>query len=639
MIEVWINDMLLDLRPTDVVALTKQINDIAEIQKRNADFTNRFQAPATPNNRLIAQMLNVPGNTSSIPYKYGKAKIISDGIIIANGATALCVETKNQSIYEYIIYAGNYDLYSKILDKYITDLDWSDLVHGFSKAEYYNSWSNTDGYIYPIAETLDGTLRTGGQAGRGVDIRYQVPHVFVKTIWERIFKEAGLEYYGDFFEENETFKNELVPACSNRGLLITDDFIARYTTPAINYNRNDYNYYEITQKIEPNIIDTDTLLGWNNSNKRYYAQKYGLFTFNFELKTRFSYLHKIRLEIRVNGSWVYRQDFDVNFYDIYFQEFTHSITHTQILDNYDYVEFYFILIPIEIAYSYPTVGWYDTATVSVKNEVTSHYRQTIDFKYNLPKVLQKDFLTAIMQQYGLLYRLDINNRYEFITIDDLLNGKAGISDLSYNYNSESSETYRIGSYGKLNDFTYRYYSKDLLGENYADALFPIDIDDLNNKSEVVGSNIEACGDYLTLQAAGKIASIHVYEKSEDYYKIKENNELKTVLLNRTVGLYLILYDDNTSIYRYIDTDELVPFVKFAPLHWQVLMEEYYPSFIKLVQKPVKKNVSIMFNSMDIYFLNMFKIIYLEQYQSYFYLNKINNFIAGKPSDCEIIKIN
>ena len=211
-VEVYIADLKLDLKEEDTVALTKQINDIAEIQKRQADYTNRFLCKRTPNNMAIAEMLNVPGNTSTRPYKWASARIVSNGIPVTNYGIALLQETKNREEYEYIIYAGNYDLFSKIDGKYITDLDWCDLIHTFDITQLYLQADRTENYIYPVAETMDGKMNNRNSNPDEIDIEYQVPHVFVKTIWQRIFNEAGLEYHGNFFATNTMFNNELVPA-------------------------------------------------------------------------------------------------------------------------------------------------------------------------------------------------------------------------------------------------------------------------------------------------------------------------------------------------------------------------------------------------------------------------------------------
>lgn len=614
-VEVYIAGLKLDLKEEDTVALTKQINDIAEIQKRQADYTNRFLCKRTPNNMAIAEMLNVPGNTSTRPYKWAAARIVSNGIAVTNYGIALLQETKNREEYEYIIYAGNYDLFSKIDGKYITDLDWSDLLHVFTSDNWIGSWGNTDGYIYPIAETLDGKFKTVQTGGDIVDIRYQVPHVFVKTIWQRIFDEAGLEYHGTFFSTDTNFINELVVADAN----VFDSDTFHYTNidnTALNYGTSIIGNYTVLKTGKYVIkMDSDIYLT-RHGGADFVIKRNGLIIFEYNIESAECSLSPYR-NYSANAEW--------------YQEFF----------NGDVIE-----VSIRVvgngSCGFPSLGIYYTNSYSVDIQIGSAYlfNDNIDFSSYLPKILQVDFLKAIMQQYGLLYQLNNDGRYEFIRIEDLLNGESGINDLSSKYHKETSETYRIGSYGITNLFKYKYYDKDLRGEVYANASFLTNIDNLENENTVIDSIIEACGDYQVLQVAGKIAAIHSYEKqSDDKYHLRLNDKLKTVILNKSNGFELTFYDSDVHIYGQSYTSWVIPYVKFTPLHWQNLLNLYYPKFILMIQKPVKKKVLIWFTPIDIYFLDMFKIIYLKQYQSFFYLNKINNFLPGKLSDTEIIKIN
>lgn len=650
--EVYINDMKLDLKPKDVVALTKQINDIAEIQKRNADFTNRITAERTPTNNAIAEMLNLPGNTSTRPYKYGRAKIISNGITIASSGIALLVETKNQKVYEYIIYAGNYDLYSKILDKYITDLNWEDLIHIFTMDNAYAARNNTSGYIYPIAETLDGRLSQ--YQPWVIDMRYQVPHVFMKTIWQKIFEEAGLEYYGDFFDTFE-FKNKLVAADRNyyKDVAIALD----------NYNgvRTANDSFGCASGCTDNPIvfnmDVDSepvpSTSYNSTTNQYTVAEGGEFQFTVTIDYQAYFLWEIIVEIKVNGSTVsstvtepHQRNYPLP--DVGTVTASASLT----LQRGDVVTITYICDNDNDTggTSYP---WATITNVDLKIQQLSVklflYNSIVDFSNNLPKIKQLDFLISMMQQHGLIYRMDIYGKYEFITIDDLLKGVAGKQDFSLKLHAETSEVYRIGSYNKINNFTYAYYDEDLLGSKYADASFNIDIDDLNKEAQIIGSSIQACGDYLLFDTWQRIASLHSYKNNADStqppnFELNDNNRLKTVMLNRRVisngatHYNLRVYTLSGFTGMGIGNIEY-PVAQFTPLTWQNLMTEYYPTFIKMVQKPVKKKVFLWLTPIDIYSLNMFKIIFLQQYQSYFYLNKVNNFIAGKPSDCELIKIN
>lgn len=652
MIEIFIDNNRIDLFTKDAIALTKQINDIAEIRKRQADYTNRFSIPKTPNNMAIAEMLNVVGNTSTKPYKYSNASIISNGITITDSGIALIQETKNRQAYDVIIYAGNYDLYSRIKDKYITDLDWSDLEHLFDKYAYQaNSVVTTiEDYIYPILETLDGRLTKTTTSLLRVDLNYQVPCVFVKAIWRRIFEEAGLEYSGDFFTDNETYNKEVVPACRNWAKDITDPL----------------DFFKGNNPLEPNAeisAGTDSIVNhivWANTNispspnfstatGKYTVPEDGTYLFTLRSRLAISYLHIQQFRVTINGvvsGTFSRAELNIELvFGVLIRETNLQLEHQ--LRTGDVIEFF--------------TDFYDGGPINATElEITNYeleiqqtkrepiaYDSVIDFSKWLPKIKQIDFLKAIMQQYGLIYQRDATGKIKFITIDELLNKVGGISDYTKKLHAENSETYRIGSFFKNNYFRYEYHESDRIGTDYADSSFPIDIDDLEEEGDLVDSIIQASGDWLLFDGWEKIASIHAYRNSESdvtkppIFTINDNNKLQTIVLDAAPTEAIQIYDSlsDTVLEDLIYSADTLAVGKFLPLHWETLKTEYYSKYITTVQKPVSKKVSLWLTPIDIYFLDMFKVVYLEQYQSFFYLNKVSNFQAGKLSECELIKIN
>ncbi len=648
--EVYIAGQKLDLKEKDVIALTKQINDIASIQKINADYTNRIICERTPNNIAIAEMLNITGNVSTRPYKYATAKVVSDGITIVLNGTALLVETKNQKQYEYIIYAGNYDLYSKILDKYITDLDWSDLVHTFNVANWKSSWLNTQGYVYALAETLDGRLSSFGYGAPAnsirIDLGKQFPWVFVKTVWQRIFNEAGLEYYGDVFSDLK-FDSQIMLAARD----YTKDLVFEFD----NYNGvRDENYEfgcdncndnPVTFNLE---VDSEPLSSpnYNSATNEYTAPFGGEYQFTFTIDCYARFLWEVIVVIKKNGT-INTQIITEPQIRSYPFPTAKTVTATSVvtLQQGDVVTV--SLVCDNSNDSHPSYPWGMITNVDYKiqqlNTKLFLFNTTIDFSKLLPKIKQIDFLIAIMQQYGLMYRVDNEGKYQFIKIDELLNKKQGFYDWSDKLDSESSEVYRIGNFSKDNLFTYNYNDKDLLGNNYADGSYGISIDDLPLSGETISSIIEACGDYMIYDNWNTIASVHAYKNTVSdaslppKYELQEVN--KMIVAQKLVHNVEYMTYGNDSEYLGFDFNETQAIAKFSEFHWNKLIEENYGKYIKLVQKPLVKTVKIWLTPIDIYFLDMFKLIYLRQYQSFFYLNKVSNFVAGKLTDCEIIKVN
>ncbi|HPN17892.1 MAG TPA: hypothetical protein PK546_00045 [Chitinophagales bacterium] len=649
-VEVYIADLMLDLSPSTVVALTKQINDIAEIQRRQADYTNRFLAPWTPKNKIIAEHLNLPGNNSTRPYKWSTARIIMNGITITNFGIAILTETLPGEHYEYIIYAGNYDLFSKINNKYITELDWSDLEHVFNYTNWKNSWTNTEGFIYALAETLDGRLTYYTNATPSgsirIDLGKQFPWVYVKTIWDRIFSEASLEYEGDIFSE-PLFTEEIVFAGRDYTKDVTTPFDkfqgnTNYTPPYLQWLFATPPISPVLQKIDIGTL-TIASANFNISTDKYTVAESGNYQFTMKANMGIEAIEFVRFKIYVNGVLRQTESYAVNIANAFYTTYNFELTTNILVAKNDEVEFYYELDNIFTNYAIAVrIGYFIITVMQTSREVIQ-YGSTIEFSKILPKIKQLDFLKAIMQQYGMIYKINNNGTYSFITINELIKGTAGKLDYTKKLSREKSETYSIGNTGKKNYFKYQYSENDKLGTAYADKEINIDIDNLQDEAPLIDSIIQAAGDYLFYDNWQKIASVHAYNNSESnetlppIYKLNENNKLiiaRKVIHN--VDYYTV---GNGNIYLTFEFNENQAVAQFKDYHWQELTDLYYQEYIKIIQKPVKKIVQFWLTPIDIYFLDMFKIIYLEQYQSYFYLNKVNNFLPGKLSDCELIKIN
>jgi hypothetical protein len=198
--ELWLEENKIEL-PTKSVYQTLQINDLAELKDRQANYTNRFKIPMTPNNMRALDYLGVSGNTSQLPYRKVSAKLVVGGIeLISNGYAQIKSAGGN---YQVVIYDGNFPLYDEIKGKTISSLDLQDLNHYLTIPTYQNSFSNTEGYIYGIGNF--GYSSVSSQ----INIERQAPSVFVHTLWDKIFTEAGFTYSGDIFQD-ESFLSEVI---------------------------------------------------------------------------------------------------------------------------------------------------------------------------------------------------------------------------------------------------------------------------------------------------------------------------------------------------------------------------------------------------------------------------------------------
>src|SRR5215469_15408241 len=89
-LQLYINDQLADLSDDSPVALTFQINNLAEVQNQQGNTSNQFKLPLTQRNRRILGFPDDVAFTTQAPYTQYPAKLVQDGLeIIPYGVAEL----------------------------------------------------------------------------------------------------------------------------------------------------------------------------------------------------------------------------------------------------------------------------------------------------------------------------------------------------------------------------------------------------------------------------------------------------------------------------------------------------------------------------------------------------------------------
>ena len=81
-LQLYINDQLVDLSNDSPIALTFQINNLAEVQNQQGNTSNQFKLPLTQRNRQILGFPDDIAFTTDLPYRKYQAKLIQDGLEI-----------------------------------------------------------------------------------------------------------------------------------------------------------------------------------------------------------------------------------------------------------------------------------------------------------------------------------------------------------------------------------------------------------------------------------------------------------------------------------------------------------------------------------------------------------------------------
>ena len=165
-IQLFLNDKPVDLSDDSPIALTFQINDLAEVKNQQGNTSNQFKLPLTQNNRAILGFADDISIQSQTPYTTLKAKIIQNGIEILPNAIAEINEIDDDTA-SITILSGNVDFFDalggQIADmgdstsqwsNYGSNLPWKPFDHRWNLDNVANSQKNTeqDGWIYPIVD-------------------------------------------------------------------------------------------------------------------------------------------------------------------------------------------------------------------------------------------------------------------------------------------------------------------------------------------------------------------------------------------------------------------------------------------------------------------------------------------------------
>lgn len=158
MVELLVDNEPLDL--TEKFLMSFQVADISDIERRQGDFTYEFDLPATQKNkRLLKRSHTIFG----YPYQFIEAWIRSSADIKKGFIQVM----EYNGAFKANFFSGNANWIALIGDKLLSDLNLSKWDHDYTRANVIDSFSHTEGYIYPLMNVYSGPEREAyiGMAG------------------------------------------------------------------------------------------------------------------------------------------------------------------------------------------------------------------------------------------------------------------------------------------------------------------------------------------------------------------------------------------------------------------------------------------------------------------------------------------
>lgn len=171
------------------IEVEKQIKLFEDISTTDGDFSYQFELPKTLNNTRILQN-PFPDNISKPVYQRINADLLSNsGAELYKGYLRI---ERVTNVYAASFFAGNNNWFAEITGL-LSDLDLDRYDVEQTEENIIASWSATEGIVFPL-------LDNGGLITRSfpeVKIEDFVGAFYVKTIFSKIFTEAGIKIQGE----------------------------------------------------------------------------------------------------------------------------------------------------------------------------------------------------------------------------------------------------------------------------------------------------------------------------------------------------------------------------------------------------------------------------------------------------------
>lgn len=192
------------------IPLTKESYDPNNPQKRLTDFSKTITLPESKQlNQILEHAFDVNVSFQTFnPNKKTSYRVVQDGVTLLNGFCQLksINEIDGKVTYSIVATGQIGDLFEKIKDLKLSDIDFADLTHTYSQANVVASWTPTlgTGYVYPMIN-LGG--RTNFIYWNVTDFK---PAIFLKEYIDRIFAAQGYTINSNFFHTT-LFKSLIIP--------------------------------------------------------------------------------------------------------------------------------------------------------------------------------------------------------------------------------------------------------------------------------------------------------------------------------------------------------------------------------------------------------------------------------------------
>lgn len=264
--QVYLSDDIdiaeLDTENIDISAVFELL-DITDISNKNSDLKQISFKGTKNNNNVFGSFFDLGRSSdfdlqNKLYFNYNPLRVVTclvyqEANLIFKGSLRLydiTIDRNGGLVYQTILTAALIDMKTALQDKYLADLDFTDLKHRYVISAITNSWnvsterySSTSGYtsapfaygsgyVYP---NIDYGHFTGSTDVNNINFKNFKPAIYAKEYLDRIFNQPVLSGYtyeikadADF---KEMFNHLIIPDTQEKLVYVTSGITSTYSKP------------------------------------------------------------------------------------------------------------------------------------------------------------------------------------------------------------------------------------------------------------------------------------------------------------------------------------------------------------------------------------------------------------------------
>ncbi len=680
-LQLFLNHQPADVG-SDLLQLTFQINNLAEVQNQQGTVSKQFKIPLTQRNRRLLDFPDEVAFDTALPYKKYPAKVLQDGFeIIPEGSFAELnsIEGNDANI---TVISGNVDLFdaldAKIYDMGITTTDdanqgikqpWQKYNHLWSVANVADSQTKTEGWIWPV---VDYGKISPDKFDQPIDVRYQRPGFFLKTAIELMIAKAGykINQVHNALQSDPLYP-KLMVMMANDSFEHGTDYVnnkAGNNLQALSTVAQEYRYGR--DGADGSLRFSQIVIG----DSSFYDASFSsyLATSNIEVEVTvefdiFVQVSKDDAEVKI-GFEVYTPG--VGWNNDYPAEPFHPNDRDPVWYRKKKLSFnetlgsgQFVALKYHIPQSKKS-GIYFSIPAGARFTVTQtkqsvNYGQQVQCERLFPDISQKDLLKDNLQRFGLTCQTDVFNKsVTFGSFRDIVKNLPRAKDWSSKcLNQGRTIEFRLGNYAQSNALKYK--DDDGLTTASPNNVNPLPKGYFDDNILVNDQTLAKTNTLFESQFAPSINRPYLGGTIAQILKVDPNGEsddfsISTqprILIDQKLNLAALgksvtFTDGNAANNRTVSDVISVPYF-YKPdgaysLSWKDLgsnpglKSTYYRELGHILQRCKKVTRFFMLSPRDIYELDLLIPIYLRQDGAYFYINKIDSWVKNQPCKVELV---